>query len=260
MNEILVETNMTEKAKRLLQAMAACAPVSWRLTKRAHAGKLGAIMTYGAGQPNRKAVLDMLKARGTRLVLWDVGYFARREAKGYMRLSIDRMHPQHVLDLAPDDGSRWAQLGIALREDCDPKGPILLIGMGPKSRAITQGQNWEYETYQHLVKRYPDAKIIYRPKPNRPYTILPCATDATTPIEQLLQGASLVVTKHSNVGLDAAVAGVPVQCEDGAAKWLEGKPYTRENRLDLLQRVMWFNFRPDEPAAAWKMIERCLTT
>lgn len=256
MNEILIEANMSEKAQRFLRAMAASAPAGWKVVSSV-SGDARVLMTYGAGQVERKKVVDAHSARGGRLVLWDVGYFARDYFKGGMRMSIDAVHPQAVLDLAPADGSRWDALGLPLRHDVRDNGPVILVGMGPKSSIHNAG--WEVAAFARLLKRCPASRIIFRPKPKRPSPWRPpCRIDGRTPIEALLKGASLVVCKHSNVALDAVLAGVPIRCEDGAAKWLDGKEYTRANRLELLQRIMWFNYRADETHLAWQMIERCL--
>jgi hypothetical protein len=254
-NEILMSPGMTLKAQNLLRAMAATAPPGWAVVERP-SGAAVALMAYGAGQVERKQLLDAHRARGGRLVLWDVGYFAQGYAKGYLRMSVDHNHPQHLLDLAPLDSSRWDALGLSLRNDASPRGPTILVGMGPKSQVHDAG--WEIRTFHKLRKKDPVRRIIFRPKPRRAHPRLPCPTDARSSIEQVLKGASLVVTKHSNVALDAVLAGVPIQCEDGAAKWLDGKEYTPQNRLELLWRVMWFNYRAEEAALAWTMIDKCL--
>jgi hypothetical protein len=216
-------------------------------------------MTYGPGQPLRKAQLEAHRKTGGRLVLWDVGYFAQDRAPGTFRLSVDEGHPQHLLDYAPADSARWNAMGIPMRHVHDPKGPIILVGLGPKTRAIIPDTNWEIVMYSRLRRRFPRHTIIFRPKPRRPHPQVPCHTDGTTPIATLLEGASLVVCRHSNVAVDAVVAGVPFEASDGAAKWLDGKPYTFDNRLEFLQRLMWFNWRAEEARQAWGMILKCLS-
>lgn len=255
--EILIEPDMSLKGVRMLQALADTAPMPCKVVDKP-SGNAKTLMIYGVGEPRRKLMAEQHRAAGGQLVLWDLGYFAKVHATGAMRLSINHWHPQKLLDLAPRDSSRWDALHIPLREDYNPKGPIILVGLGPKTRAILDDKSWELQTFQKLKRRFPKTPIIFRPKPKRPYPHLPCRIDGKSPIEAVLKGASLVVVKHSNVALDACVAGVPFQCEDGAARWLDGKPYTVENRLELLWRTQWFNWRAEEAAEAWKMIERCL--
>lgn len=259
--EVLIEPGMTPKGCRMLEALAACAPRPCTVVDKP-SGHAKVLVIYGVGHPGRKLLAEQHRARGGRLVLFDIGYFAQQAFVGAMRFSIDRPHPSpNLLDLAPADGSRWAALKIQLRDDFDPKGPIILAGLGQKTKAILPpGQKaWEEQAFQQLRKRFPGREIVFRPKPRSlPYPQLPCRIDAASPIEAVLKGASLVVVKHSNMALDAAVAGIPFEAEDGAARWLVGKPYTPANRLELLQRTMWFNYHPSEAAQAWQMIERAL--
>ena len=51
-----------------------------------------------------------------------------------MRLTIDDDHPHRfVRDEAPE---RWEAAGIALRENYNPDGPVVLVGLGKKQRAL----------------------------------------------------------------------------------------------------------------------------
>jgi hypothetical protein len=255
--EILIQPNMHHKGLRMLQALVATAPAPHTVVDRP-SGRARVLMTYGVGDPERMKVVEEHRARGGTSVLWDMGYFATKDFIGGMRLSVNEWHPQRLLDRAPRDSSRWDALHLSLRNDYDPKGPIILVGMGPKTRAIVSDPHWEVAALAKLKRRFPRHRIIFRPKPGRSHPTIPCQIDGRSPIEQVLKGASLVVCRHSNVALDAVVAGVPFEASDGAAKWLDGKPYTAENRLELLWRCMWFNWRPDEAAQAWKMVLKCL--
>ncbi len=255
--EIIVTPDMTSKGTRMLQAMADTAPMPCRVVTEP-SGNAKVLMIYGPGHVVRKKQAEQHIAAGGHLVLWDMGYFAQTHCVGAMRLSIDHWHPQAMLDRVPLDGSRWDALGVPLRSDYNVKGPILLIGLGPKTRAIMDDKTWERKTFDKLRRRFPRTNIVFRPKPGRPHPVLPCRADKTTRIEVLLRGASLVVCRHSNVSLDATVAGVPFECSDGAACWLRGKPYTPANRLELLQRVMQFNWRAEEAAQAWRVIQLCI--
>ena len=70
-------------------------------------------------------------------------------------------------------------------------------------------------------------------------------------IADLLRGASLAACRHSNVAVDAVVAGVPFEAVDGAAMWLAGKDYTPANRLDFLRRLAWWQWKASEAHLAW---------
>lgn len=257
--EILITHDMSLKGQRMLHALADTAPIPCTIVDKPAGKGDPLLMTYGVGHPERLKQTEAHRKAGGTVVMWDIGYFGRgKDTEKALRLSVNDWHPQRLLDRVPLDGSRWDSYGITLREDFNAKGPIILVGLGPKTRAIIADTNWEAIALTRLRRRFPRARIIYRPKPRRIYPPLPVPTDARTPIEELLQGASLVVCRHSNVAVDAAIAGVPFEASDGAAKWLDGKPYTRENRLEFLRRLAWFNWRPDEAAQAWKVIQRCV--
>jgi hypothetical protein len=80
----------------------------------------------------------------------------------------------------------------------------------------------------------------------------------TVPIEEALVGARLLVCRHSNCAIDATIAGVPFECEDGAAWWLAGKPFTAAARLDFLHRLCWWQWRHEESAQAWTFLREKL--
>ena len=82
--------------------------------------------------------------------------------------------------------------------------------------------------------------------------------DGATPIQELLRGASLVICRHSNVAVDACIAGIPVECEDGAARWLyaAGPVQPIERRASFLRRLAWWQWQCDEMEDAWKFLGR----
>lgn len=207
------------------------------------------LMTWGAGHPAHAAAIA--RHRGP-WGAWDIGYFG----EGFYRVGVNRWHPTALqIDRTRSDEGRWAQHGIGLREDADPAGPILLIGMGPKSKLFLGLHDWEARTLKSLRLRYPDRRIRFRPKPGRPFRAMGCEISMELEIEDALRGASLVVCRHSNVAIDACIAGIPAECEDGAAAWLQGRPFEVATRIDFLQRVACWQWRPSEAVQAWKFIE-----
>jgi hypothetical protein len=214
------------------------------------------LILFGVGAEVHHRARKEQIAAGGRVLMFDLGYFDRAKVIGHVRMSINQDHPQAWLDATPPDPSRWNQVGPALRQDWDPKGPIILVGLGRKSRSYLREPEWEVLEFARLQAKYPGRKVIYRPKPGHPSPRLKCPSDEATPIAQLLKGASLVACRHSNVAVDAVVAGVPFEAVDGAAMWLKGKDYTPANRLDFLRRLAWWQWRAAEANQAWAFAKK----
>jgi hypothetical protein len=83
---------------------------------------------------------------------------------------------------------------------------------------------------------------------------LACETDATSDIADVLRGAALAVCHHSNVAVDAVLAGVPFESDDGVSTWLRNKPFTRETRLDFCRRIARWQYKRGEMVEAWRFL------
>lgn len=239
-------------------ALAARAAGDQVVLTEAYRGDSEWLVMFGVGaKAHAQARALHVSRESSRTILFDLGYFGHRKGPGgHLRVSIDRDHPQHLLDGAPDDGgARWAEQGIRLREDADPAGHIVLVGLGAKSRIYLESDDWEQRKLEELERRFPGRRIIHRPKPKQEFKPLRCDRDETTPIDDLLRGASLVVARHSNVAAEAVVAGVPFEAEDGAAAWLNGREYSLANRREFLHRLAWFQWRATEAPQAWLFLK-----
>lgn len=251
--EILIDPPVPRRAMRFMQALVDAKPADAVVTD-AYRGKARLLVLYGPGSLRRLPVIAQHRARGGRVLMWDLGYWERESS---MRLSLDALHPtaEH-LALAPEGARR----GFELREDADPAGPVLLIGLGAKSVQAwgLQPLEWEHAKLADLRIRYPGREIVWRPKGGKDIALEGLRMENTAPIADLLRGASLVVCRHSNVAVDACLAGVPVECEDGAAAALyTGNPSpTREERAEFLRRLAWWEWSREEPKAAWKWMRR----
>jgi hypothetical protein len=232
------------------------------MVTKAYKGEADLLVVYGPGAPERALARVRHKASGKNAILWDLGYFGKGgNRNGWLRCSINHDHPQAFLDKTNPEPTRWASMGIPLREDYELGGHILLIGLGRKSRSYLGEPDWETNKYQEIIAKYPGQRVLYRPKPGHPAPpIENIEVNISSPIQTLLKGASLVVCRHSNVAVDAVIAGVPFDCEDGAAIWLKDKPYTRENRLDFLRRLAWWQWQPREVLTAWRFLREKLPT
>jgi hypothetical protein len=255
--EYLSIGGISSHAFAVLTAMQAESRAPGQFTAR-YAGDHDLLMLWGLGRAEHAQAWRQHAAKGRLVVMWDLGYFGRGKRGGYYRMSVNAWHPQELLDRTAADPSRWEVHGIELRDDFDPDGPILLIGMGPKSHQFTGEFDWEARKLADLRARFPDRRILYRPKPGKPVARINCDVDTSSSIDLAMRGAALVVCRHSNAGVDATVAGVPFECEDGAAKWLEGKPFTAETRLDFLRRLAWWQWKPSEAAQTWQFLRKVI--
>lgn len=216
-------------------------------------GRSAVLVVYGVGSDINNSARNAQVARGGRVVMFDLGYFGPKKISGYFKVSLDVDHPDRYLDITPNLPSRWKDLRIGL-QDGQGDGPVILVGMGPKAKRYLNLYDWERTKLDELRSRFPEREIIHRAKPGKVVEHIGCRVDNETPIDQLLAGASLVVCRHSNVAVDAVIAGVPFECEAGVAKWLVGKPFTRENRLDFLRRCSYWQWKADESRDAWKFL------
>jgi hypothetical protein len=248
------------RVERFLQMLAQSAPrhgVNCRWDYYSQPFK-GLLIAYGTGRPDMAKAVATHLASGQPALCWDVGYWGKTFRCAW--------NAQHPLALPEGDASRWDSQGIALRDDYDPEGPIVLVGLGPKSRYM--GPTWEQDALQRIRAAYPGRRVLYRPKPRRDYVQLPVDTDWTSPIESVLRGAALVVTRHSNVGVDACIAGIPCVAEMGAPALLYGNDLTTPRRpspaerLDFLRRLAWLNWQDSEAQGdqLWPWIKRCAAT
>nr|AER23949.1 hypothetical protein var072 [Variovorax sp. HH01] len=217
------------------------------------------LVLFGIGDQRHDVARRQQISRGGRVLHWDLGYTGLRKGEGHLRVCIDTDHPQALLERTPPDPSRWDALGIELRNDVDEDGPVILVGLGKKSRSYLNAAHWEARKLRELQKRFTGRRIVFRPKGEEKLQ-LPCESDSRELIADVLRGASLVVCRHSNVAVDATIAGVPFEAEDGAAMWLQSREFTPANRLEFLQRLAWWQWRADEAAEAWAFAKRMANT
>lgn len=254
--ELLIDHPLSVRGEKFLRALEDCAPEGTKVST-AYKGMRRLLVLYGPGAPRKLPVIKQHLSVGGRVAMWDLGYWDRERA---MRLSIDSLHPTpEQLMLAEDLPARRH---FDLREDGDPDGPILLVGLGPKScYAYGFGPHeWEKHKLKRLRARFPERTILWRPKGHHPTPLAGLPIMHGNPIEEALRGCSLVVCRHSNVAVDACVAGVPVECEGGAADALyAGNPApTREQRAEFLRRLSWWEWNRSEAAQAWAWIAKAI--
>lgn len=256
--EIYLPTGTNGTGRVVLRAIAEEAPkagVQAQITE-AYRGTCEWLVIWGVGAPERSALRHRHIAAGGKVQLWDIGFFKRTKHDGHCKVSVNDDYATAWLDRTSPEPVRWDDIALPLRNDYDPSGHIVLAGIGPKQRAYIGAPiaGWEAKKLAEIKQRFPGRRIVYRPKPKREFVPLPCVTDAHSEIQDVLRGASLVVCMHSNVAVDAVLAGVPFESEDGVSTWLRGKPYTLETRLDFCRRIARWQYKRGEMAEAWKFL------
>lgn len=263
--EIVIDDKINVKGERMLMAMFACANEMFNsvVHTKEYAGNSDILVLYGFGSEKKKPWFDAHRKSGRIAVGVDLGYYGRHTSQHYpMRITINREHPVGMLSQNPDP-ARWDSEGMQLRNDANPDGHIVLVGMGRKSRWQygIDGTAWERKRLEQIRARFPGVKIVYRPKPGATERIdRGIKHDSNSPIESIIRGARLVVVRHSNVAVDACIAGVPVVCEDGAATYLYGSDLcnpvnpTMDERLRFLRALAHWQYRPNESRLCWQHI------
>lgn len=213
------------------------------------------LLLWGPGAPARAAIMRQHVAAGGRAIALDLAYWNRA---GKTRLSIDTAHPQAWVMKSDLPRQRFALdapiIGNLWREN----GPIIIAGIGKKAQVQYGAETvdaWEDQMAAACGARWPKRLVIRRPKP---LTVGP-------PIDGYLKGASLVITWHSNVAVDAIRLGIPVVCRDGAAAAVcpselpdEPKPLSAEVRDRFLSNLAWFQWAPGEADRCWQFLTELL--
>ncbi len=256
--EILLADPIAARGRRMLEALVDTAPIPVKV-RGAYTGDAEILVTYGTGHPIRRPWWLEHRRRGGRCVGLDLGYWDRMiEGDAGMRFTLDTDHPPQWIRPEPPD--RFDARGAALRSDAHPDGPVVVVGQGVKSAAVARERpgEWEARTIAKVRAALPGRPIHFRPKRAQGAKAPPGTVKRVDDsIEAVLVGASLVVCRHSNVAVDACLAGVPVVCDAGAAAALYGSNLCNPNtptpaqRLEFLRSLAWWNWRPSEAAAAW---------
>lgn len=205
----------SDRSQNVLRAFAASPDVTSTLMD-AYDGAADWLVFWGPGAPERGAVMQQHVARGGHAIAADLSYW-NRDRK--FRISIDAPHPQAWVMRRAWPASRFTADPVRVASLWNQKGPVIVAGIGRKARAQYDGDAvLQWETAMITALRARGQTVHYRPKqtdapvPGK-IPVIPVAR----PIDQVLEGASLVVTWHSNVAVDAIRLGVPVICRDGAA-------------------------------------------
>lgn len=196
---------------------------------------------------------------GRRAVYVDLGYWNRRKRTrwdGYHKVAVNSRHPTDYFQRRRHGPERFLQHGVEIKPWREDGRHILVAGMSAKA-AYAEGllpHQWERETIARLrqITRRP---IVYRPKPNwgdaKP--IIGSTFDKDSTLEQALADCHAVVAHHSNVAVDALIAGVPCVCPGGVASLLSAhrledveNPPTPDGREQWAADLAWTQWTVDE--------------
>lgn len=223
------------------------------------------LFLYGWGGTEQQRAIKEHKGH---YVCFDLGYWDRIGLdERQWRVSINGFHCPDIIMSGPSVNMRRNKDAsiVARSLQYNRGGHILLIGNAPKSLRVG-AQDWSKRKCEELRKAFPDKPIKYRGKPGRPVEVgVKHDGLANGGLKDELQRASLVVTRHSNVAVDACQLGVPVICEDGAAAGIyphtlkdrKNQP-TQEQRQAFLNRLSWWQWSTNDMRGVdfWPWIER----
>lgn len=159
----------------------------------------------------------------------DLGYWGRREGgrwSGFHKIVVNARHPTAYYRNPQHSPDRFEKFGVSikpfLRAAKPTPAPILLAGMGDKGALAEGFQPEEWERWAIAeIRKHTDRAIRYRPKPSWKEARPIHGTEHShrdTPIEKELEHCWAVVTHHSNVAVDAILAGVPAFCWGGVGR------------------------------------------
>ena len=174
-------------------------------------------LAYGWIHELRDKLFTAYKEAGKHFVFFDLGYWNRGH-KGAYRVSVDDWDSaRNMLRGCPDDRFRGSR--ITFRSDWNSNSKqVTIVGMSDKA-AWTHGykyMEWEEATKRYLQNKYEGMgfNFVIRHKPRGK------EAKKAEPISEVLRNTYYVVSHHSNVGVDAIIAGIPYTCRKGVAMHL----------------------------------------
>lgn len=227
---------------------------------------------YGLAEGLRKVFEDYKRTR--RAIYIDLGYWGRRKRTrwdGHHKFALNSRHPTDYFQkiVHPSDRFRSFRTHIKPWREPTANGHVLVVGMSAKAAAAEgfDAEEWEKNTIARLAQ-FTKRPIIYRPKPNwlGAHEIKGSIWGGGgVELEDAFKGCHAVVAHHSNVAVDALIAGIPCICPGGAASVLSGKtldeiedppmPDGREQWAADLAYTQW-SLEEMQSGAAWRYLIR----
>jgi hypothetical protein len=259
------ESTRTHEVFVALQRTAVVEGVSVRSTSD-YRGQAKWLVLWGPGDPVRATLMDRHVAAGGHAIALDLSYWDRDRK---FRVSIDAAHPAQWVMRHDWPSDRFARERVPVASKYKANGPVLIAGIGDKARVQYGAQavsRWESDMMRACQERWPGRLVLYRKK--KPGSPVPADAQVVPmfPIDEALNGLSLLVTWHSNVAVDAIRMGIPVVCMDGAAAAVcpsvlgveDPKPLPEDVRDRFLANLAWFQWAPTEARACWSFLRGLL--
>lgn len=249
----------TNRSKIIAQAMskgiARCGDKVKHVDSRSFDGKIIADVAvfYGLSD-GLDQVFKAYKEKSTAVYI-DLGYWKRRitgKYDGYHKIAVNSRHPTAYFQICQHDDKRFQQMDIEIKPWQAAGEHILLAGMSGKA-AWAEGfkpEAWERQAARQL-RLATSRKILYRPKPNwSGATIIPGTFyQRNVELKDNLANCHAVVTHHSNIAVDAILAGIPAFSEQGVASVMSCKeissidmPTMSMNREQWAADIAWCQF------------------
>lgn len=200
----------------------------------------------------------------------DLGYWQRRinsKYDGYHKVSVNNRHPTAYFQNRQHDAARFKSLGIEIQPWREGGTSILLAGMSAKA---SQAEGFATEQWERNAARTirigTKMPIYYRPKPSWTGARIIQGTlfQRNLELAQAFHDCHAVVTHHSNVAVDAVLAGVPVFCTEGVASLMGCTDLTKilqpvrpDGREQWAADLAWTQFTPTEMANGlpWRVLK-----
>jgi hypothetical protein len=258
------ESTRTHEVLGALQRAAVSEGVSVRSTSD-YRGQSQCLMFWGPGDPVRSSLMSRHVAGGHALAL-DLSYWDRDRK---FRVSIDAAHPAQWVMRHDWPGDRFQRERVPVSDKFKANGPVLIAGIGDKARVQYGAQavsRWEADMIRACKERWPGRHVLYRKKKIGSPVPDTAQLAPMIPIDEALNGISLLVTWHSNVAVDAIRMGIPVVCMDGAAAAVcpsvlsadDPRPLPADVRDRFLANLAWFQWAPTEARPCWRFLREVL--
>ncbi len=223
------------------------------------------LVVWGPGHPSRVEPMRRQLAAGGHVVALDLSYW-QRDRK--FRIAIDAAHPQAWVMRQAWPTSRFVNDHVPVSNTWQIDGPVIVAGLGVKARVQYGAAAIDaWEAAMITAARHHGRTVKYRRK--KVDACVPAGVElaADGPIDRVLAGASLLVTWHSNVAIDAIRLGIPVVCRDGAAAAVcpslypyDPRPLPTDVRDQFLANLAWFQWdtTPQEARGCWAFLREVL--